>query len=169
MNWDAIGAIGESIGAIGVIVSVIYLAIQVGRNTHSLDASITSIYVETQLNALGPIAQSAETAHLMRVGMDNPEQLDADESMQFFTGIARMVFCWEGLFTLYQKESLSDERWEVAKTDIRSIIGSPGGRSYWSDGRVGWAESFRNQVDKILRDVDGEKYNPTSWNVRGDV
>jgi hypothetical protein len=33
MNWDAIGAIGEILGAIVVVVSVIYLASQVRQNT----------------------------------------------------------------------------------------------------------------------------------------
>ena len=29
MNWEAIGAIGEFVGALGVITSLIYLAIQI--------------------------------------------------------------------------------------------------------------------------------------------
>jgi len=33
INWDAIGAIGEIVGALGVIVTVGYLAIQVRQNT----------------------------------------------------------------------------------------------------------------------------------------
>ncbi len=33
MNWDAIGAVGEIIGAAAVVISVIYLAIQIKRQT----------------------------------------------------------------------------------------------------------------------------------------
>jgi len=33
MNWDAVGAVAELLGAIGVIVSLVYLAIQIRRNT----------------------------------------------------------------------------------------------------------------------------------------
>jgi hypothetical protein len=33
INWDAIGAIGEIVGALGVMVTVGYLAIQVRQNT----------------------------------------------------------------------------------------------------------------------------------------
>jgi hypothetical protein len=32
MNWEAISAIGQIVGAIGVIISVIYLALQVRSN-----------------------------------------------------------------------------------------------------------------------------------------
>jgi len=36
MGWDAIGAIGELLGSIGVLVTLVYLAIQIRQNTDSL-------------------------------------------------------------------------------------------------------------------------------------
>ncbi len=35
MNWDAIGAIAELLGAIGVIASLVYLARQMSQNTRA--------------------------------------------------------------------------------------------------------------------------------------
>jgi hypothetical protein len=35
MNWDAIGAVGEAIGAAGVIASLVYLAIQIRASTRA--------------------------------------------------------------------------------------------------------------------------------------
>jgi hypothetical protein len=32
MNWEAVSAIGQIVGAVGVIISVIYLALQVRSN-----------------------------------------------------------------------------------------------------------------------------------------
>ena len=37
MNWDAIGAIAESLGAIGVIATLVYLAVQIRQNTRALE------------------------------------------------------------------------------------------------------------------------------------
>ncbi len=36
MNWEAIGAIGEVVGGIGVIVTLGYLAVQIRQNTGQL-------------------------------------------------------------------------------------------------------------------------------------
>ena len=36
MNWDALQAVGELIAAVGVIVSLAYLAAQVRQNTKSI-------------------------------------------------------------------------------------------------------------------------------------
>ena len=33
MNWDAIGAVGEVVGAAAVVVTLAYLAVQIRRNT----------------------------------------------------------------------------------------------------------------------------------------
>ena len=39
MNWEAIGATGEVVGAVAVFATLVYLAIQIRQNTASLKAS----------------------------------------------------------------------------------------------------------------------------------
>jgi hypothetical protein len=39
MNWEAIGAVGEIVGAIAVIATLAYLAIQVRQNTNSVQGA----------------------------------------------------------------------------------------------------------------------------------
>lgn len=36
MNWDALGAIGEMLGAIGVIATLLYLSVQIRQNTRAI-------------------------------------------------------------------------------------------------------------------------------------
>jgi hypothetical protein len=36
MNWEAIGAVGEGVTAVGVIVTLIYLSYQIKQNTIQL-------------------------------------------------------------------------------------------------------------------------------------
>lgn len=38
MSWEALGAIAETIGAIGVIATLAYLAIQIAQNTRAIRA-----------------------------------------------------------------------------------------------------------------------------------
>ena len=39
MNWEAIGAIGEAVGAAAVVGSLVYLAVQIRQNTKSVQAA----------------------------------------------------------------------------------------------------------------------------------
>lgn len=48
MNWDAIGAVAEAVGAAGVILSLIYLALQIQRATVTANASAHHQYLLTQ-------------------------------------------------------------------------------------------------------------------------
>ena len=36
MNWEAVGAIGEVVGAMGIIVTLAYLAYQIRQNTQGM-------------------------------------------------------------------------------------------------------------------------------------
>ena len=87
MDWNAIGAIGEIIGAIAVFLTLIYLAMQIRQNTHSMDESrkVELARNRTQLVQLRSDrmlaeAESNETLEmylrLEEAGFPVPESLD---------------------------------------------------------------------------------------------
>lgn len=39
MNWEAVSAIGELVGSVGVLITLIYLALQIRQNTESLESN----------------------------------------------------------------------------------------------------------------------------------
>ena len=51
MNWDAIGAIGEVIGALAVFITLGYLAIQIRQNTKAVRASA----LDSSVNAVNAV------------------------------------------------------------------------------------------------------------------
>ena len=51
MNWEALGAVAELLGAIGVIVTLIYLSRQISHNSKQLEGSST-IAVHNYLRTL---------------------------------------------------------------------------------------------------------------------
>ena len=55
MNWDAIGAIAELIGAIAVVLTLVYLAVQVRHSKESLDANTSAIRPETAARTIADI------------------------------------------------------------------------------------------------------------------
>lgn len=62
MNWDAIGATAEFLGAIGVVVSLFYLGSQLRRNSRALEAATNQAVADaTQERLLAP-AQNSELA-----------------------------------------------------------------------------------------------------------
>ena len=82
MNWDAIGAIAESLGAIAVIVSIIYLAAQVRQTRLQLQAQAEDNATSRSFEAYTPVYEG-NNASVFRKGLESPGELDEDEAFLF--------------------------------------------------------------------------------------
>lgn len=79
MTLDQFGSIGEIVGAVGVVVSLVYLAIQIRKNT---ETERTSTYqsIVSDFGALNnTMASTPALSHLFVRAMENYHQLSADE------------------------------------------------------------------------------------------
>jgi hypothetical protein len=83
MNWDAIGAIAELLGAIGVIASLVYLATQIRQGREQVRAATAQQYQSQATSTAQAWAQDPASARLVRRGIEDVDQLDEDESFRF--------------------------------------------------------------------------------------
>ncbi len=90
MNWDAIGAIGEILGAIAVLGTLIYVAAQIRQNT----ASVTTATYESLVSGVTDInlvvVGNPEVASILARGAVDPHSLDADEALRY----SYLMRCW---------------------------------------------------------------------------
>ncbi len=82
MNWDALGAVAETIGAIAVISSLAYLAAQVRQTKLQLQAQSEDNMISRAFDAYAPLYEGNNAA-IFRKGLENPEALDTDEAFIF--------------------------------------------------------------------------------------
>ena len=83
MNWEAVAAISELVGAVGVIASLVYLAIQIGRSARSTNTAAFQDSVRWSQDLGSAVAQDGELAHLLVAGSQNYEELSADDRLRF--------------------------------------------------------------------------------------
>ena len=83
MNWEAIGAIGESVGAAGVIASLVYLAVQIRQNTRSTRRASARQTGEMNAVALRPFADYSELFSGDFMGLDQLADLDPSQRTRF--------------------------------------------------------------------------------------
>ena len=87
VNWDAIGAIAELVGAAAVFISIIYLAIQVRHNSTDIRSGGYQSAAQSGIQVIQDFAESAERRHILHAALESYDDLDSDE--QF---VARMMF-----------------------------------------------------------------------------
>ncbi|MBV1930234.1 MAG: hypothetical protein KUG71_00845 [Porticoccaceae bacterium] len=85
MNWDAIGAISEAVGALGVIITLIYLATQIRQNSRTMDQHTSAVATAAEIAAADQngrqyaiLAQDSELADIIYRG-NTGEQLNPVE------------------------------------------------------------------------------------------
>lgn len=130
MNWEAIGAVGEIVGALAVVVTLVYLVKQIQQNT----AAVATATYESTMSGFNDInvvvASNPELASLLDKGTQNPDALNAEEVTQFNFLLRCYANQWWKLFKLHQRGSLSEDDWSVFAREAAQFLDQPGCRPF---------------------------------------
>jgi len=135
MNWEAIGAIAEIVGSGAVVVSLIYLAVQIRHSNRQTE-------IEALRNTWGEMNQmcdsltgSKELASIVNRGRDSLENLDADEFLMFQHYYLRLLNTLESWHLQVMQTSkpgpYRDRQIENLGEVVQGYIDYPGVREMW--------------------------------------
>jgi hypothetical protein len=150
---DALGNIGDFVGGIAVIITLIYLAVQIRHNTRSTKlASMQSTLLAAQNVGILP-AQDRSLARVVRVGLSTPDELDEDEFQQFRYFLMNMLRVHEDMFVQHRAGVVDDETWMARSISLRTIFSMPGGRRVW-DSSNAYRDDFQAWMESELGHED---------------
>jgi hypothetical protein len=118
VNWEAIGAVGETLGALAVLVTLIYLASQI-RQSNNLARFTATKEILNQFNHLNEMV--ATDSELRKV-LAKTGDLSADEREQIYN--FAMMFCavWMSVQTAHDHQQLADAFYEAGAEDVKVEI-----------------------------------------------
>ena len=154
LNWNAIGAVGEILGAIAVFVSLLYLAFQVRHNTVAQQSSTHHQFVTTQMTANQAISGSAEVCELIDRANKDFAGINSAELIRLTYVFYDHLNQWHFAFDSQQKGLLEPDAWRkndkgytyVAKT-------TPSFCEFWLMHRDLFFGLFKAHVDNIMADI----------------
>jgi len=150
MNWDVAIAVSEIIGAAAVVVTLIYLAVQVRQNTNALKAT-SYRSAKTEFNHVNmAIAQSNELPQILDKAFVSMEQLAPDERIRAGLMWLSYTNIWETLFHEMRDSVGHDEFWKAEERTIKEILTMPGYREWWKENSYGGTADFRDHIDQLL-------------------
>ena len=130
MNWDAIGAIAEMIGGIAVLITLVYLAIQVRHASRiqrqTLLTNQTAHWV-ANCQTIGAHPELNQAWHKALRGAD----MTREERWQWSILLYGVILDFEEMYHL-QKEGYEYEfRWESIQRALRIYLTTPAGKRWW--------------------------------------
>ena len=151
LNWDAIGAIGEILGALAVFGSLAYLAIQIRNGNTASRATATRETLYRWDTATDQLWESPEVAKLMRTTLrgENPS-LTNDEAMFFAIRLAHTVQIHYSVLEMAKSGLVPDELLDRVNNTVVWLLSSPGGRTWWDS--TGHMMPQAAYIDSLLRD-----------------
>jgi len=148
MNWEAIGAIGELVSALAVVLTLGYLALPVAMRV-AAKLEITKQFGDyTDLLLLNP------DLFLINVKGIQDEKLDEVEKGKFIIMLSRATWYFSSMYFQSQAQSLSSEEWHESKILIDMYCSSPGYRKYWEVNSYRYSPKFAEYINERMAEND---------------
>jgi hypothetical protein len=142
MDWTAVGAIGEVVGAIAVFATLLYLSIQVREGNKHAELEGFRHTVDGLNEWMDQVVASKQTASILRRGRRDIASLDEDERMQFEHLHLRFLNTLEGWYRHVDQTSRHDAyratQIENIEAAVEFFLSHPGTREAWETYRVGF-------------------------------
>lgn len=150
MNWDAIAAIAELLGAAGVILSLVYVATQVRQGAMATRLDTAVRVMETTVDITGPLTGSREFSHLVWAALQGEGLETPGDRVHVHAWFFATLKTIENGHYLFERGALEEEVWRNWEDWWSYWLRLPGFTQYWHDRRFVFRESFRKEVDSWL-------------------
>ena len=154
MTLDDLGNIGELVAAVGVIVSLIYLARQIRQNTKSVQASAFQEVMRDGYGIIDLLASDADLSHIYWTGLHDLESLSSEERRRFgalMLGLFRRME--NGVFQT-ERGMLDPASWVGMRNTVQRSLSQPGGAAWWSRAQDLFSPAFQEYVNRELMPSD---------------
>jgi len=153
MDWDAIGAVGEVVGALGVVFSLFYLGNQLRRSTNHARAESGR-----DLSDLYPIhhslVASPDQIDVQRRGYHDYNNMSKDDQARFHHYLSPLFNQMEAVYRAHQEGLIADAQYEAWRASLLSIIATPGGRQWWPLAHTLFGDDLVQVFEGALRSED---------------
>lgn len=150
MNWDAIGAIGEIIGAAAVVASLVYLAVQIrSQNREARMASVHQV-VEGYRTSISWL-KDPSMASVFIDAMENYDALTAKDRLQFDMYVTNTMRAFEEAYVQWKAKRLDDDTWEAAMAPVKDVVATETFEKFWARRKHHFRKDWAEYIDKLER------------------
>jgi hypothetical protein len=144
MDWAALGAIGEIVGALGVVISLLFVARQLRANTSAMRSAAYGAVLSTQADITSAFAVDERMVGLFRrmiFDRQRTEEFTDDERMALGMSLLAVLATWQNAYFQAVRERVVDS--DVTTVMFRgSVTNTPYFQEFWKRNKEELAPQF---------------------------
>jgi hypothetical protein len=150
LNIQDLGNLGEFVGAIAVVITLVYLTLQIRQNTHSLRAQTYQDILIESVRLRDSWGRDAEASRLFWQGLQSLAAMSEDDRARTTNLIYALVRIYENVHYQFSRGMIEPTVWVPWHRMIERIAGAPGFRELWAQDREFFNPQFAVYIDSIL-------------------
>ena len=150
MTLSDLAAIGSFVSGIAVLLSFIFLALQIRQNARNQRATIhnerTALVQQLMIST-----SDAELVELRSRGNAADQTLDAKQSWRYLGLALATLRLLEEFFDQHRDGMIDEARWEANELRVCSFLQAPGFRAAWRALSATFRSDFVAWMDELMR------------------
>ena len=157
MNWDAISAFAETVGAAAVVATLLYLAIQIRAQTKESRLAATRDLSRDYLDAIDSITRDKEVFSVYLKALAAYEDLPYEERVRISMAFIRIFRVLELSYSHYLSRDIEAAHFESGQVPVKELMEFPGIRAWWERNCHLFGEEFQVHVKRFFSDDENKE------------
>lgn len=153
---EALGHLGEFVGALGVVISLVYLARQMQQNTVSVRAASFNSMIQNSIRLLEHSFRDSEFAAFLARAEADPDGLTPEERLRWDSYMTAVYRHFGNLVYQYRVGALDAQMWEAYRADLKRHLRTPSWASWYMDHRYVFSRALTEHVQETLKEIEAE-------------
>jgi hypothetical protein len=141
--------IAEIIGAMAVVISLIYVGVSLGQNTAAIEVANHQAIVAMDSNK-NTWLRDADFAVIYENARSDFGKLSKVDSRQYLTFVADTMNAWEFAFITHENGAMADNIWHGWDGFYRSEFETEGFQNFWKLQGDGFSPEFVTYLEMVL-------------------
>jgi hypothetical protein len=159
---QALGNIGEFIGAIGVVISLVYLGRQLVQNTQSVRAASFNSMVQNSIRLSEHAFRDHEFAEFLARAQAEPEALDEGERIRWDSYMTAVYRHFGNLQYSHRVGTLDSQMWTAYQATLKDHLRTPSWARWFQEHRHLFSAALGTQVDDVIAQLEREALDRAS-------
>lgn len=142
--------ISQIIAGAAVIVSLIYVGLQLKQNTRAMKQDSVKNIIESLRDATANLSQSEDKAEIAFAAFANPSSLTGAQKFRSYVMFQNLLSAFELVHFQQTEGALEEHHWSGQQQYLIDICKFSGMQEYWAARNTWFRPDFREYMDEVI-------------------